>query len=260
MGGDRLGILSICRMLHGGEIFHIQIVGYHHEAAGVLAGGAAHTDAALGQTVHLRVAGSLAPLFQVLTNEAEGRLIRQRTNGTGAEHLGLAEHLNGVTVGPGLIFAGEVQVDIGDLAAAVTQKRFKGDIEAVFDIFGAALRAVLIRHIGAAAVAAVGDKLVMQALGAAVMGRQGVDLGDAGHVGHQRRAHRATGAHQIAALEAPLHQLLGRHIDHVVLTQNALQLDLQTVHDQLGRVFAVQRMALAPDLVVQLLPGVAQAG
>ena len=43
-----------------------------------------------------------------------------------------------------------------------------------------------------AAEAAVGDELRMAALGAAVVGRQGVDLGDARHIGHQRRAHRAS--------------------------------------------------------------------
>jgi len=92
----------------------------------------------------------------------------------------------------GLIFPGKVQIDIRHLAAAVAQKRFKGDVEAVLDVLLPADGADLIRHIGAAAEAAVGDELRMAALGAAVVGRQGIDLGDARHIGHQRRAYRAS--------------------------------------------------------------------
>ena len=263
MGGDGVGILSVRRMLHGGEILHIQIVRHHHQTAGVLTGGAAHAHAALRQAVDLGVAGAgEAPLIQILAHEAEGSLLRQRTDGTGAEHLRLSEHLDGVAMGAGLIFAGEVQVDIGHLTAAVAEEGLEGDVKAVFDILGAALGAHLIGHIGAAAVAAVGDELVMQALriGAAVMGRQGVDLRDAGHVGHEGRAHGASRAHQIAVLQAALHQLLGRHVDHIVLAQNAAQLHVQAVHDELGGIFAVEGVALGPNLVVKFLSGVSKAG
>ena len=185
MGGDGVGVLGVGGMLHGGEILHIHVVGDHHQAAGVLAGGAADPHAALGQAVHLGAAGGEAPLVQVFADKAEGGLFRQGADGAGPEHLGLAEHLDGVAVGPGLVLAGEVQVDIRHLAAAVAQERLKGNVEAVLDVFRAALRAAFVRHVRTAAVAAVGDEFHMAALGAAVVGRQGVHLGDAGHIGHQ---------------------------------------------------------------------------
>jgi len=150
----------------------------------VLAGGAADAHAALGQAVFLRPAGHDAVLLQILLHEAVGRLFRQSTDGACPEHLGLTEHLNGVAVGPGLVFAGEVQVDIRHLAAAEAQEGLKGNVKSVLHVFGAADGAHLVRHIRAAAVAAVQDELAVLALGAAVMGRQGVDLRDAGHVSH----------------------------------------------------------------------------
>ena len=161
-------------------------------------------------------------------------------------------------MGPGLVLAGEVQIDVRHLAAAVAQKGFEGDVESILHIPGPARRAVLVRHIRPAAVGAVQDELVVLALGAAVMGRQGVDLGDARHIGHQRRAHGAPGAHQVAVLQGPLDQLLGRHVHHVVLPQDASQLHVQTVHDQLGRILSVELVDLVPHQPVQILLGVLQ--
>ena len=157
----------------------------------MLACGAADTDASLRQAVHFRVGGRFTPLLQILLHHAEGGFFRQCTNGAGPEHLGRAEHFDGMAVGAGLILAGEVQVDIRHLAAAIAQKRLKGNVEAVFLQPCAAFRAVLVRHIRAAAVLLVLLELHMLALGTIVVGRQGVHLGDAGHIGHQRRAHRA---------------------------------------------------------------------
>ena len=260
MGGHRIGILGIGRMLNGSKVLHIHIVGNNHQTAGVLTGGTAHTHAALRQAVRLRVAGIDTALLQILLHEAESRLFRQSTDGTGTEHLCFAEHLDSVAVGAGLVFAGEVEVDIGHLTAAVAEEGLKGDIKAVFNILCAADGADLIGHISAAAVAAVGDKLIVAALGAAIMGRQGVDLRDTRHICHQRRADGASGAHQIAVLQTALHQLLRRHIHHVVLAQNAAQLHLKAIHDQLGRFLTVQLVALIPHLIIQFLFRVAKAG
>ena len=185
MGGDGVGIVGVRRVLHRAEIFHVLVVRDHHQAAGVLAGGAADANAAKGQTVFLRPAGHDAVLLQVLLHEAVGSLFRQRTDGACPEHLRLAEHLNGVAVGPGLIFAGEVQVDIRHLAAAEAQKGLKGNVKSVLHVLGAADGTNLIRHIRAAAVAAVQNEFAVFALRTAVVGRQGVDLRNAGHIGHQ---------------------------------------------------------------------------
>ena len=260
MGGNGVAVGVVGGVLHGGEVLHVHVVGHHHQTAGVLAGGAAHTHTALCQTVHLGIGGGLALLLQILLHHAEGGLFRQRTDGARPEHLGLAEHFDGVAVGAGLILAGEVQVDIRHLAAAVAQKRLKGDVKAVLFQPRAALGAVLVGHVCAAAVLGIGLELHVLAVGAVVVGRQRVHLGDAGHIGHQRRAYGATRAHQIAVFQTPLHQLLGGHVHHVVLTQNAGKLHVQPVHDQLGRILAVHGVALGPHHVVQLLLGVFQPG
>ncbi len=258
MGGDGLSVLGVRRMLHGGEILHVHVIRHHHKAAGVLAGGAPHAHAAQGEAVHLRIAGGDVPLLQILAHEAVGGLFRQRSDGTGAEHLRFAEHLHGVAVSARLILAGKIQVNIRHLAAAVAQKGFKRNVKSVLHHLFAAHGASFIRHVRAAAVAAVCDKFRMSALGAAVVGRQGVHLRDARHIGHQRRADGASGANQIAVFQTPLHQLLRRHIHHVVLAQNAAQLHVQPVHNELGRLVAVQLVTLVPHHVVQLLLGVFQ--
>ena len=201
-----------------------------------------------------------APGLQVLLHVPVGSLLRHRADGSGPEHLGLPEHLNSVAVGPGLVLAGEVQVNVRHLAAAEAQEGLKGDVEAVLHIPGPAQGAVLVRHVRSAAEGSVSDELTVPALGTAVVGRQGVDLGDAGHVGHQAGANGPPGAHQIAVLQGPLDQLLGGHVHHVVLAQNAPQLHVQPVHDELWRVLPVELVDLVPHQPVQILLRIFQPG
>ena len=260
MGGDGIGVVGVRRVLHRAEVLHIHVVGDHHQAAGMLAGGAPDAHAAQCQAVLLRPSGGDAVLLQIFLDKAVGGLFRQGTDGAGPEHLGLSEHLDGVLVGPGLVFTGEVQVDIRHLAAAEAQEGLKGDIEAVFDVLGAADGTDLVRHVGAAAVGAVGDELGVLAVGAAVVRRQRVDLRDAGHVGNQGRTHGATGAHQVSVFQAALHQLLGGHVHHVVLAQDTAQLHVQPVHDQLGRILAIEPVDFLPHQAVQVLLGVGKPG
>ena len=129
----------------------------------------------------------------------------------------LAEELKGVAVSGGLVLTGKVQVDIRHLLAAVAQEGLEGDVEPVLDILGPADGTDRIRHIRAAAVPLPCREIAVLAVGAAVMGRQGVDLGDPRQEGHDRGPHGAPGAHQVAVLQGVLHQLLGGHRDDVVL-------------------------------------------
>ena len=246
MGGDGIGVVGVCRVLHRAEVLHLQIVGYHHKPAGVLAGGAPDAHASQGEPILLRPSCRNAVFLQILFYKPVGGLFRQGADGARPEHLGLTEHLNGVAVGPRLILAGEIQVNIRHLASAKAQERLKGDVKAVLGILLAAHRAHLVRHVRSAAVRAVHDKFAVLALGTAVVGRQRVDLGDAGHISHQRRAHRSPRAYQIAVLQTPLHQFLGRHVHHVILAQNTAQLHVQPVYNQLGRILAVESVGLLP--------------
>ena len=190
-------------MLHRAEVPNLVFLWNNHQTAGVLAGGAPDADTPCRQTGFLRPGGSLAPLGQVFFYVAEGGFLRHGADGACPENVGFSEHFDTVSVGFRLIFAGKVQVDIGNLVAAEAEEGLKGNIEAVFLEFRAALGTDGVRQIRAAAVAlgnVEGGVLALR-VGAAVVGREGVDLGDAGHVGHDGRADGATGADQIAMLQ-----------------------------------------------------------
>ncbi len=160
----------------------------NHHTAWVLAGGALHPGTALSQTVFLRPRGIAAPLLHVFFHIAEGRLFRHGADGPRPEHMGLTKELKGVPVGAGLIFAGKIQVDVGHLVAAEAQERLKGDMKPVLGVLGPAYGAHRVRHIRPAARPQLlgGVKIRVLAVGAAVVGRQGVHLGDPRHEGHQR--------------------------------------------------------------------------
>ena len=92
-------------------------------------------------------------------------------------------------MGAGLILAGEVQVNIGDLVAAKAQKRLEGDVKAVLYIGRPTHGTDGVGHVRAAAIG-VGQvlgivKVGVLALGAAIVGGQGIYLCDARHKGHQ---------------------------------------------------------------------------
>ena len=202
-------------------------------------------------------------LFQIFLNVAIGGLQRYRADGSRPEDVGRAKQLKGIAVGTGLVFPGEVQVDVRYLVAAKAQKGLEGDVEAVFFIGGAADGAHRVGHICAAVIAVFPPivKVSMLAVGATVVGRQRVDLGNTGEEGHDGRADGATGTNQITVLQRVLHQLLGGHIDHIVMTaQNVPQLGVDPVHDDLRRLFTIELMGLVPDQVAEDLGGVFDGG
>ena len=143
-------------------------------------------------------------------------------------------------MGFGLILAGKIQVNIGNLITAEAQESLKGDIEAVLHIGRPTYRADLVRHIRPAAIGLSKRKIGVLALGAAVMRRQGIDLGDPREKRHDGGANRPPGAYQITMLQRVLYQLLGRHIDHIILPHdNAGQLQINSVLHDLGQLFPV---------------------
>ena len=85
----------------------------------------------------------------------------------------------------GLIFAGEVQVNVRHLAAAIAQEGLKRNIKSILDVFRSADRTDFVRHIRTAAVRTIHNKLMVLAVGTAVVGRQSVYLRDSGHIRHQ---------------------------------------------------------------------------
>ena len=189
VGGDDLAVGVVGGVLHGAEVVDLVVLGDDHHAARVLAGGALHAGAAQGQAALLRLGHHQSPLVQIVLHIAIGRLFRHRADGPGPEHVGLAEQLEGILVGAGLILAGEVQVNIGDLVAAKAQKRLEGDVKAVLYIGRPTHGTDGVGHVRAAAIG-VGRvlgivKVGVLALGAAIVGGQRIYLCDARHKGHQ---------------------------------------------------------------------------
>ena len=227
----------------------------------MLAGGPPDPGAAQGQTVLLCLGHLETPGGQILLHVAVGGLLRHGTDGAGPEDVALPEELKGVLVGVGLVLPGEVQVDVGDLLAPVAQEGLKGDVEPILHVLCAADGAHGVGHVRPAAVGLPGGEVRVLALGAAVMGGQGVDLRDPRQEGHDGGAHRPPGAHQVAVLQGVLHQFLGGHVDDVVFPLNdARQFQFDSVLDDLRRILPVEFMCLAPHQVVQLLGGVFQLG
>ena len=163
-------------------------------------------------------------------------------------------------VGAVLIFAGEVQVDIGNLVALEAQEDLEGDVEAVLGQVLAAEGAVLVRQVNAHLVGGlVHVEEALAAVDAAVMGRERVDLRDAAHMRHEGRAHRAAGAHQIAVVVGLLHQLLGDVVQgREAVADNGLELLFDAGYDDLRQLLAVHLLRASPghvlDIVRRVLP------
>ena len=251
----------IRRVLDGAEIVDLVGIGHNHHAAGVLSGGALDTGAAQGQAVLLGVVDGPAAGLQILFDVAVGGLVLNAGHCTRLEHIGLAEQLLGVAVDVGLILAREVQVDIRLLVSVEAQEGLKGDVVAVHQHPGAAVGAVLIGQVEAVVHAAVGDELTVLALGAAVVGRQAVDLRNPREVGHGGGAHRATAAHLIAARVGVGHQLDGNDVQNsVAVAADGVQLLFQAVLHDLGQGVAVIPPGVFPGGVAQLLLRALDAG
>ena len=260
MGGVEVGIEVIRRVLHGGELADVVLLGHDDHAARVLTGGLLHALAAGGEAFLLGVAGLDAPLLEVLGHVAVSGLFRQTGNGASAEDVILAEELFHVMVGAVLIFAGEVQVDIGHLVALEAQEDLEGDVKAVLGQVLAAEGAVLVRQVNAHLVGGlVHVEEALAAVDAAVMGRERVDLRDAAHMRHEGRAHRAAGAHQIAVVVGLLHQLLGDVVQRrKAVADDGFELLFDAGHDDLRQLLAVHFLRAAPghvlDIVRRVLP------
>ncbi len=89
------------------------------------------------------------------------------------------------------------------------------------------------------------------ALGAKIVRRQRIDLSNAAHERHQRRADRTTRADKVAILERLGHKLLRNHIHHVVaLPDDRLKLLPEPVLNRFRDGVAVHPLSL---IVAKLL-------
>ena len=179
MGGDNVAVRVVCRMLDGAEIRHVHVLRHDDEAAWVLTRGALDADKPQREAVLLGLGRLYPALLKIFLDIAVGGLFGEGAYRSGAENMVGAEQRLGIFMRLGLIFAGEVEVNIGGLFVAwEAEEGLERDIEAVTVHARAAFGAVLFGHVRAAAVAAVGNELRVLALGADVVRREGVDLRD----------------------------------------------------------------------------------
>ena len=92
-------------------------------------------------------------------------------------------------------FIRKVKVYIRHLIALKAQKRFKRNIVTVAVKLSAAFRALFFGQVKARAYLAVQEKLAVPALGANIVRRQGINLGNTRHGSGKGRAYRTTRAY-----------------------------------------------------------------
>ena len=105
VGGQQAARHVIGRVLDGAEIVDLVGIRHNDHAAGMLAGGTLDAGSAQRQAVLFRVVDRSPPLIQILFDVTVGRLVLNTGDGTGLEHVGLAEQLFRVAVDVGLILA-----------------------------------------------------------------------------------------------------------------------------------------------------------
>ena len=168
---QNIRLCVICWMLHRGKIIDIIIAGNNNHTAGMLAGRSLDASTTNGKAVCLCGAIVQASFLQKLLNITIGSFFCDCRNRSCFKYVITSKELFCITMGRGLVFTGEVQVDIRCFIAVKSQEGFKRNVVAVPIHFSAAFRAVLWRQVKAGADAAVCDKLAVLALRADIVRR-----------------------------------------------------------------------------------------
>ena len=183
---DPVRVLVVRRVLHGAEIPDLVLLRDDDKAARVLARGALDAHTACSKAVFLCLADGHIALGQIFFRVPVGRFLGHRADGACTEHMVRAEHLHAVRVRARLILAGKVEVDIGDFVTAEAEERLKRNVEAVLVELLPALGAYRVGQIRAARAVGRHVESCKLALGAAIVRRKRVDLGDARQKRHDR--------------------------------------------------------------------------
>ncbi len=147
MGGNRIRGHIIGRMLHRGEGVNILAYGQHHDPSRMLAGTAPDPGTARGDPVYLTATLVDTLLLKVPLHIAESRLVCQGGNGTGPEGLSCTEDHLCIFVGLGLVFPGEIQVDIRLFVPLESQEGLEGNVKSLLVQGCPAYRTGPIRHV-----------------------------------------------------------------------------------------------------------------
>ena len=253
--GHDIGRGIVGRVLYRTEFIDLVIVRTDDDAARMLTGRTLDAGAVLRQTVLFIFVDRDIPFLKKLRYIAKGRLFGDRADGPGLKNILFAEDSPDIAMRDGLVFSGEVQVDIRLFVALEPQERRERDRIAVPLHRRAAVRAVHRRHIHAAVVflhIAPDDLLAVRAQ---IMRIQRIDFRNARHRRRERRADRPSGTDQITVRQRFVHQHLRADIhDRVAVVDDGVQLDIQTFFDLFGQRVAVLLMrALHTGLAQRIL-------
>ena len=244
----------VSRMLHGSELVDVIFLGQDNHAGRVLSRGTLYTHTPGSQAVLFRFGNDLSPLFQILEHISVRRFFSQRSDCTGAEHVFHAEQVLYVLVSTGLIFTGEVQVDIGHLVAFEAKESFERYIKAIFNQRIPAVRAQFVRKVHADGVLRRNVKIRLAAMLAAVVNRQRIDFSNTGQECHKRRAYRTTAAYHVAILKRFTDQFLRNGVQRTVtVTDNSRQFLINTLLYDIRQFIAVVTVRRAVGQIFNIL-------
>ncbi len=236
-------VLLVGRVLDRRKVMDVHVSGNNHDPAGMLPRRTLDAGAAADQAVDVGVVDLHAPGGGPFHDVAVGRLVLDGADGAGAEYVVLAEQFFRVFMGLRVVFAGEVQIDIGNFIAVEAQKNREGDVVAVLVQICAAVGAFLIGQVEAAADFALRKKLAPLAVRANVMRRQGIDFRNVGHGRYKGRADGPTGAYEVAVVVGMLNELVGDVIEHAeAVAQDGRKFLDEPVLDDLRQGIAVNLM------------------
>ena len=187
MRRNRFGILFFRGMLYRAEIVNFKVLRDYYDAAGMLTRRAARSDASLSQTLFFGFRKIQAVFFGIMHNKSVSGLFLNISDGPGSESMAFAEHRFREFMRHGLIFAGEVQIDIGCFIAFESEECFKRYFVTVAAQRCSADRAVLFGKVHSAFGFAVRRrKFAVFAVRASVMGGQRVHFRNSCKICHKR--------------------------------------------------------------------------
>ncbi len=224
----------------------------------MLAGRALDTADARCQSSDFRLPYRLLMLFMVIVHHGIGIFLRIAGNRAGPESILTAKHLFNKLMCSTLIFAGEIEINIGLFVALKAQKSFKGDVLALFDHLHFALRTCLGRQIVTGSVFTADIKYGVVAIRADIMRRQRIDFRNTTECGHKRRAHRTSGTDYIAIGIGLTNQFAGDIVhDGKAIITDRIQFFFDPVFDQFRQlsVLTVNRLSRCPGAFDQNLLG-----
>ncbi len=267
VGRYDIGIILIRRVLDRGEGVDVLARREDDDAARMLARGPADAFAALGYADDLAAPLLQPVLLAVVHGVAVGRLLGQGADRAGLEGLALAKDDLRIAVGLTLVVAGEIEVDIRLLISFESKEGLEGDIKAHLLHGGPALGTDTVRHIaaGPAGLSELQYGLRIEvrevALGAEVVGPEGINLRDSGHGGYKGGTDGSPGADQIPVLDRLPHQLLGDDVhDGIAVSDDGIEFPLQPLGNHRGQILPVELVGLVIADFPQHLVGIRNNG